>query len=168
MGVSRNRAYSNGDITVIWQASECVHATTCYRKLRSVFDPIKRPWINMNGAPTDKILEMIELCPSMALSFRWNDEAKNETETSKKLFRGSLEQILGRPKNDASDVQDHVATINIRPDGPVVVSGEFDIVDSPGGEPIGKWKMASLCRCGVSGNMPHCDGTHFKIGFKAK
>jgi len=28
--------------------------------------------------------------------------------------------------------------------------------------------VAALCRCGQSGNKPHCDGTHKKAAFSAK
>lgn len=114
------------------------------------------------GATTEQILEIIELCPSPALTFRWNDEKRNQAETSSKLFAGDIEQLLAPV---AQVKTDDVVTVNIRPNGPVVVNGEFAVIDCDGRE-LQKMRMMSLCRCGLSGNMPHCDGTHFKAGFK--
>ncbi|MEG0725324.1 MAG: (4Fe-4S)-binding protein [Mucinivorans sp.] len=161
----RNRTYSNGEITIVWRAAECTHSTLCYTRLRSVFDPIKRPWINPHGATTERILEIIEQCPSQALAFFWNDESRNRTERSKKLFLGSVSALM-----DANQRQEPscAAQINIRANGPVVVSGDFELIDAQTGAEMGSWKMISLCRCGMSRNMPHCDGSHFSAAFKAK
>lgn len=54
--------------------------------------------------------------------------------------------------------------IRIRPDGPLIVEGDFTLVDENGNEtePVKK----ALCRCGGSTTKPYCDGTHSKIGFK--
>ena len=55
-------------------------------------------------------------------------------------------------------------TIKIRDNGPLVVDGEFTLVDASGNEvPILK---KVLCRCGGSTIKPFCDGTHSKIGFQ--
>jgi len=54
--------------------------------------------------------------------------------------------------------------ITIRDNGPLVVEGEFRLVDAQGNEvPILK---KALCRCGGSTTKPFCDGTHSKIGFQ--
>ena len=70
---SRNRTYSNGTITVVWQPAECIHAGECFTTLRKVFDPSKRPWVQLDGASTEEIIGTIEMCPSRALTFYWND-----------------------------------------------------------------------------------------------
>lgn len=55
-------------------------------------------------------------------------------------------------------------TIKIRDNGPLVVEGDFTLVDHNGNEvPILK---QALCRCGGSTTKPFCDGTHSKIGFQ--
>jgi CDGSH-type Zn-finger protein len=55
-------------------------------------------------------------------------------------------------------------TIKIRDNGPLVVDGEFTLVDAQGNEvPVVK---KALCRCGGSTMKPFCDGTHSKIGFQ--
>ena len=54
--------------------------------------------------------------------------------------------------------------IKITPNGPLIVDGEFVLVDQDGNEfqPVKK----ALCRCGGSLNKPYCDGTHSRIGFQ--
>lgn len=163
---NRNRSYTNGEITIVWRAAECTHSTICYTRLRSVFDPVKRPWINATGAPTADILKIIEDCPTPALTFFWNDDQRNKTEHSAKLFKGDLGQLLGGRKPVPAAQESPQTTINIRPNGPVVISGNLRIIDATGKE-MPNIEMISICRCGASGNMPHCDGTHFKIGFKS-
>ena len=57
--------------------------------------------------------------------------------------------------------------IRMRPDGPFVVEGPIEIVDSQGQAfPLNSEKpVIALCRCGASGNRPFCDGAHKSCGF---
>ena len=57
--------------------------------------------------------------------------------------------------------------IRLRPNGPLVVEGEFRLVDQNGNPfPINKDKpVTALCRCGQSQRRPFCDGTHKTVGF---
>lgn len=60
-------------------------------------------------------------------------------------------------------------TIRLRPDGPLVVEGEFRVIDHQGNEfplPTNK-PVVALCRCGQSQNKPFCDGAHKQCGFAA-
>lgn len=156
---SRNRKYTNDEIIIYWRADLCVHNTSCYRTLRAVFDPSKRPWVNAKGAPSDEIKAVIEKCPTDALTFKWCDEAKNATETSPKLYKGD-ENIDFKTNSEASSG----VKINIRPNGPIIIEGNCEVEDD--GVPLKPQKMYSFCRCGASKNMPFCDGAHFSIGFK--
>ena len=66
--------YTNGEVTIIWKPSLCVHSGNCARGLASVFKPRERPWITPEGATTDEIVEQVKKCPSGALSFRMNSD----------------------------------------------------------------------------------------------
>lgn len=147
-----DRKYTNGEITVFWQPKKCIHATTCYRELIEVFNPRKRPWVDMYGAPTEEIIRVVKLCPTQALSFEYNKdlEKKRQEET---------------PVTDASAQIE--AEVRVMEDGPLILKGNFKIYDTNGNE-LRHLKMTSLCRCGASNDMPFCDGTHRKIGFTAK
>ena len=66
--------YSNGHITVIWNPGICQHSTLCWKGLIDVFNPKERPWIKMEGATTEKIIEQVKQCPSGALSYIENED----------------------------------------------------------------------------------------------
>jgi uncharacterized Fe-S cluster protein YjdI len=146
-----DRAYSNGEITVYWKPKECIHATICYAKLIEVFNPRKRPWVNMYGAPTAKIIDIVDQCPTNALTYKWNNEiSKEEGDRAKDKER----ELASKP-----------VEIQVIQDGPMLVTGKIKITSEEGKE-FPAPQITSFCRCGASSNMPFCDGTHRKIGFK--
>jgi CDGSH-type Zn-finger protein len=55
------------------------------------------------------------------------------------------------------------ARIDIRSNGPLVITGIGEIRNSKG-EALAHTDPAFLCRCGQSKNKPFCDGSH-KSGF---
>lgn len=59
-------------------------------------------------------------------------------------------------------------TIKARENGPLLVTGPFQLVDYLGNvfDLTGKESVA-LCRCGHSAKKPFCDGTHRTCGFVA-
>ena len=56
--------------------------------------------------------------------------------------------------------------ITVRNNGPVLIEGDFEIVDQDGKQYglAGRTRI-SLCRCGQSENKPFCDGTHKACNF---
>lgn len=62
------KRYSNGEITVVWQPSLCIHSAICARGLPQVFDPRRRPWVILDGHTTQQIVDQVDACPSGALS----------------------------------------------------------------------------------------------------
>ena len=149
-----NRDYTNGEITVHWQPSKCIHSTICYTRLRSVFDPIKRPWVNMSGSTTDKIIDIVNECPTDALTFSWNKDLKKPERVEIK-------------KEDVADVAEPSTKIQIIQNGPAIISGDFFIKDINGNK-LPKANTIAICRCGHSASMPFCDGSHNKSGFTEK
>lgn len=67
MPVTTHR-YTNEETTVVWKPELCVHSGICARGLSGVFDPKRRPWIDMSQAETQQIIEQVIKCPSGALS----------------------------------------------------------------------------------------------------
>ncbi|MEI7727073.1 MAG: (4Fe-4S)-binding protein [Bacteroidota bacterium] len=148
------KKYSNGEVTVVWQPAKCIHSKICWEKatgLPEVFNPQVRPWINMDGAETDQIVEQVKKCPTEALSFFWNDEANTEDED---------QTVAGDDPGQKPET-----IVQVMKNGPLLVFGNI-IVKDPDGNETRKNNVTSFCRCGVSKTHPYCDGTHFDVDFK--
>lgn len=58
-------------------------------------------------------------------------------------------------------------TVRATPNGPYIVQGQIELLDTGGDNYTLDKESIALCRCGHSSNKPFCDGTHTKIDFKA-
>jgi uncharacterized Fe-S cluster protein YjdI len=136
------KEYTNGEITIVWQAEKCMHAKHCWKELPEVFNPDKRPWINPKAALSERIQKQVESCPSGALSCYWNVEKDIPITTTT-----SSSEII------------------IEENEPILVHNIFQIHYKGKDIKLEKNK-AALCRCGSSCNKPFCDGSHFTTHFK--
>lgn len=66
------KEYSNGEITVLWEAKKCIHSANCVRNLSQVFQPKEKPWIKIDNATGKEIANAVSKCPSGALSIKTN------------------------------------------------------------------------------------------------
>jgi uncharacterized Fe-S cluster protein YjdI len=64
------KEYATDEIVVEWRPQLCAHSGNCVRGLPQVFDPKRRPWIDVNAATADEIEAQVARCPSGALRTR--------------------------------------------------------------------------------------------------
>ena len=140
-GMGKVRGYEGDKIRVTFEASRCIHAAQCVRRLPSVFDTARKPWIDPNGAPVDETAEVVLACPSGALNYERLDGGNDES-------------------------PEPVNNLTVAADGPVFARGEIEVVD---GERrlLARETRVAFCRCGHSSNKPYCDGSHVEAGFEA-
>jgi uncharacterized Fe-S cluster protein YjdI len=160
---SGGRKYRNDEITVYWKPSACIHASYCYRELIEVFDPSRRPWVDMAGSTTERIIEVVNLCPTEALSWKWNDEEKNNAVGPDQLNHIKFRRPELINVDESVEVV-HPVSVKVMIDGPIVIKGNFTLVYSGTSKEIHE-SMISICRCEASEHHPFCDGNHRKVGF---
>lgn len=68
------KTYTNGEITVVWKSGVCIHSGQCVQGLSEVFNVHARPWINIAGSSSDRIIQQVDHCPSGALSYFRNEK----------------------------------------------------------------------------------------------
>ena len=111
----------------------------CVKNLPNVFKPKERPWVDVEGAEQQAIVDAINTCPSGALSYTLKSQTAEASRAT-----GSEIQVLA--------------------DGPLIVNGPCVVVDKSGNKQQFD-KRVALCRCGHSANKPFCDGAHKSEGF---
>ncbi|MDT0558325.1 (4Fe-4S)-binding protein [Ichthyenterobacterium sp. W332] len=134
------KEYSNDEVTIVWKPEKCIHSGICVRGLPKVFKPKDRPWITINAATTEDLVNTVKKCPSGALSYYMNASDDQETQ--------SLE-----------------TKVEILENGPLLVFGTLKIIHKDGSEET-KNRTTAFCRCGASQNKPYCDGAHIKENFE--
>ena len=138
--MSKKKEYTNGEVTIIWQPDKCIHSGICVRGLPNVFRPKVRPWLRIDGASTEELVNQVKQCPSGALSFYMNDV---EDETAESLN----------------------TKVEVLENGPLLIYGTLKVTNKDGSTEL-KNKTTAFCRCGASENKPYGDGTHVKNNFK--
>ncbi|MCB0448025.1 MAG: (4Fe-4S)-binding protein [Gelidibacter sp.] len=138
--MSKSKEYSNGEVTIVWKPDLCIHSGICVKGLGDVFKPKEKPWIKIDAAGTQDLINQVKACPSGALGYYMNGEDNKEAE--------SLE-----------------TKVEVRENGPLLVYGTLHVTHKDGRQET-KNKTTAFCRCGESHNKPYCDGTHVKNAFK--
>jgi len=105
----------------------------------------------------------VNLCPTEALAWKWNDEVKNESVGSDQVnhIKFRRPELL-----DIKDIEEkeQPVSVKIMTDGPIVLKGNFNITYSDINKEVQEG-IVSICRCGESDHQPYCDGRHRKTGF---
>ncbi|MBL7851710.1 MAG: (4Fe-4S)-binding protein [Cyclobacteriaceae bacterium] len=139
------KKYTNGEVTIVWKPSLCIHSRNCFTGLGEVFHPQELPWVTPERSTTDKIIAQIKKCPSGALSYYMSAEAPVDAEPKQE----APGKVLVEPSHN----------------GPLMVHGTVEVKQKDGTS-VTKGAVTAFCRCGASANKPFCDGSHRKIGFQ--
>ena len=134
------RVYEDERMRVHWFAGRCIHSGACIRAAPAVFDPRRRPWVDLSAETADAIAAAVERCPTGALAY---------------------ERLDGGPQEQAP------AETTVTPirNGPLFVRGRIEVRDEQG-RVLRAATRAAFCRCGRSAHLPFCDNTHRAIGFR--
>lgn len=131
-GRDRVIAYEGAQATVNYNPMLCSHAAECGRLASNIFNPANKPWVQPDNGTMAELEAVMAACPSGALSFA--------TPAGPEHRLADRAQIVVE-KNGPYWVKDVPPPVPHQADG----ASQAKYV---------------LCRCGLSGNKPFCDGSH--------
>ena len=132
--------FSGGQADVRWDQRLCIHMNECNKATGDLFDGARKPWCQPGLASVGEVKDVIERCPSGALSYRVKDGGTVETAPAEN-------------------------TIVVGYNGPLFVRGDLTIAGAAEDMPGVRFR-AALCRCGRSANKPFCDNSHETTNFQ--
>ncbi len=129
-GKDRTLTYEGADVTVTYNPMMCSHAAECGRLASHIFNPAQKPWVQPDKGTVEEVRSVVAACPSGALQLEHEGVVVDETRSE----------------------------VTVERNGPYWVTGVAPPVP-PQGDGMSTEKFV-LCRCGMSGNKPFCDGSH--------
>ncbi|MCG6896837.1 MAG: CDGSH iron-sulfur domain-containing protein [Thiocapsa sp.] len=215
MSKIRRLDFTGEGIDVHFDGRLCIHAGECGHAEGDLFMADRKPWCMPDLVPKAEVREIVERCPSGALTYTDKAGAPESPSpenhvtvayngplylTGDLAIEGAAQDMPGvryraalcrcgasknRPFCDNSHIDARFEdcgavgqkgpgaaatggrlTVEMRPDGPLVLTGNVSI-RAGSGRLAWEGDRAFLCRCGASKNKPFCDGTHKEIGFKS-
>ena len=134
------KTFEGKDADVHWDGKLCIHIGECGRDSSELFVGGRKPWCQPDLVTIGSAKDVIDRCPTGALTLTPKDGTEAETPDSEN-------------------------TISVMYNGPLYVRGDLQI-DGAGAAPDGVRYRAALCRCGQSKNKPFCDNAHDEAGFR--
>jgi len=131
--------FPGDEIDVQWDGRLCIHIGECGSAAGELFVGGREPWCIPDTCTKAEVREIIERCPSGALTYR--------------------------DKSGGPEVAPAENTVTVANNGPLYAHGELAIEGAPEEMP-GLQYRAALCRCGASANKPYCDNSHVRVGFE--
>jgi CDGSH-type Zn-finger protein/uncharacterized Fe-S cluster protein YjdI len=131
--------YPGRDVEIAWDERLCIHIGECGRAAGELFVGGRKPWCDPDLATAEEVRDVVERCPSGALTYAFKD--------------GSMAEA---PAADN--------TVVVTYNGPLFVRGDLAIEGAPADLPGVRYR-AALCRCGKSAHKPFCDNSHAGAAF---
>ncbi len=139
MSKKRQLDFTGQEIDVHFDGRLCIHIGECGYSKGDLFVGDRQPWCVPDAVSKAEVREIIERCPSGALTY--TDKA-------------------GVPESPPAE-----NSLTVAYNGPLYLTGDLEI-EGAGDDMPGVRYRAALCRCGASKNKPFCDNSHVEAGFE--